>query len=259
MTINIQELQKSLCALMCADVKLIKRNDKIVVRTPFSFPDGDPYLIYLTERPGGAIRLSDAGHTLMHLSYENDVEKFKQGTRGKLFDQVLSQNGVSNEDGEIFLDTTPNKVGSAIFKLGQTITSIGDLTFLNRTRAESTFYEDLAETLSRIVDEERIARDYIYPDIENAADYPIDYKIDGGVDQLFLFGIPSRDKAKLVTIVLERLLRAHAVFDSILIFHDQSTIPRPDLARLSNAGGEMISSLDAQEDIRRKIVRKTNA
>ena len=258
MNINIQEVQKSLCALMCADVKLIKRNGRIVVKTPFSFPDGDPYLIYMTEQPGGAIRLSDAGHTMMHLSYENDVDKFRQGTRGKLFDLVLNQNGVTNEDGELFVDTPPNKIGSAIFKFGQTITSIGDLTFLNRVRAESTFYEDLAETLSRIVEPEKITRDYVYPDIENAGDYPIDYKIEGQAAPLFLFGIPGRDKAMLVTIVLERLLRANADFDSMLVFHDQSTIPRTDLARLSNAGGEMISSLDAQDDMKRKISRKTN-
>lgn len=41
---------------------------------------------------------------------------------------------------------------------------------------------------------------------------------------------------------------AKARFESILIFTDQSSIPRPDLLCLSNAGGEMIASLDAKED-----------
>ncbi|WP_414041937.1 DUF1828 domain-containing protein [Acidithiobacillus sp. M4-SHS-6] len=40
-----------------------------MVNTPFSFPDGDPFVLYLEERPGGILRLTDAGHTLMHLSY----------------------------------------------------------------------------------------------------------------------------------------------------------------------------------------------
>ncbi|MDI1258189.1 DUF1828 domain-containing protein [Aquabacterium sp.] len=258
MTVNTQELQKSLCALMCADVKLVKKGDRLMIRTPFSFPDGDPYIIYLSELSNGFIKLSDAGHTMMHLSYENDVDKFRQGTRGKIFDQILTQHGIFDSHGELFVETMPGKIGSAIFKFGQAINSITDLTFLNRTRTESTFYEDLAEIISGIVDGGQLTRDFIYPNMENAADYPIDFKIDGKADPLFIFGIPSKDKARLATIVIERLLRARAVFDSMLIFSDQSQIPRPDLARLSNAGGEMIASLDAQDDIRRKIGRRVN-
>ena len=56
--------------------------------------------------------------------------------------------------------------------------------------------------------------------------------------------------------ILERLLRAHANYDSILVFLDQAALPRPDLARLTNAGEEMIASLDAEQDFRRKLQRK---
>ena len=41
-----------------------------------------------------------------------------------------------------------------------------------------------------------------------------------------------------------------------LIYLDQAALPRPDLARLTNAGGEMIASLDAEQDFRRKLQRK---
>jgi len=92
--------------------------------------------------------------------------------------------------------------------------------------------------------------------MENAKDYPIDYRIEGKHSPLFLFGIPNKDKARLTTIILERLLRSNANFDSLLIFSDQSSIPRSDLARLSNAGGEMIASLDAETDFHRKLLRK---
>lgn len=68
--------------------------------------------------------------------------------------------------------------------------------------------------------------------------------------------IPNKDKARLTTIILERLLREHADFDSLLIFSELETIPKKDLARLSNAGGEMIASLDATVDLSRKLLRK---
>lgn len=256
MNINIEQLQENLCHLMCADVRLIQRKGRLVVTTPFQFPDGDAYVVYLEERPGGLLRLTDAGHTMMHLSYENDIEKFRQGTRAKLLDQALANGGMTEDEGEIYLDISPTELGSAIFRFSQTLTSINDLTFLNRARAESTFYEDLAELLSQVVDPDKVQKDYIYPEMQNAADYPVDYRIDGKIDPLFVFGIPNRDKARLATIVLERLLRAEAIFDSVLIFADQSSIPRPDLARLSNAGGEMIASLDARDDLRRKVARR---
>ena len=133
---------------------------------------------------------------------------------------------------------------------------MNDLQFLNRARAESTFYEDLQENMFKIIPEDKIKKDYIYEEIENAKDYPIDYCIEGKHSPLFVFGIPNKDKARLTTIVLERLLRANANFDSLLIFADQTTMPRPDLARLSNTGGEMISSLDAVSDFSRKLLRK---
>ena len=206
--------------------------------------------------PGGLLRLTDLGHTMMHLSYENDVTKFREGTRGKLFEQILSNHEVIEDDGEFYIEDQIQNLSSNIFRLGQALTEINNLTFLNRARAESTFYEDLGEQLGRIIREEKVIKDYHYPEMDNSEDYPIDYYIEGKHAPLYLFGIPNRDKARLTTIILERLLRAKADFDSLLIFSDQSTIPKQDLARLSNAGGEMIASLDAEEDFSRKLLRK---
>lgn len=128
---------------------------------------------------------------------------------------------------------------------------------LIRARAASTFYEDLFTIMANIVPEEKITRDYIEHRIDSAEDYPIDYAIPAKEgERLFIFGVPNRDKARLTTITLERLLRHTVSFDSILVFADQQEMPRKDLARLTNVGGEMVSSLDAQDDLRRKIFRK---
>ena len=37
--------------------------------------------IHLTETPGGGVKLSDRGHTLMHVSYEHDVDSSCEGAR----------------------------------------------------------------------------------------------------------------------------------------------------------------------------------
>ncbi|MRT17518.1 DUF1828 domain-containing protein [Vitellibacter sp. q18] len=257
MNIDINLLQEKLCNIMCAEVSVVPRKDGLLaIETPFFFADGDPYQIYIKERPGGILRLTDMGHTMMHLSYENDIDKFKVGTRGKLFEQIKAETSVNEEDGEFYIDTPMENFGFNIFQLGQALTKVNDLTFLNRARVESTFYEDLDEQLHRLVDNDKIEKDYYYTPMENALDYPIDYKIEGKHAPLFLFGIPNKDKARLATITLERLLRANADFDSLLIFSDQGALPKSDLARLTNVGGEQIASLDAEEDLQRKLRRK---
>ncbi|MDD2529039.1 MAG: DUF1828 domain-containing protein [Lentimicrobiaceae bacterium] len=259
MNLDIDKLQETLCSLMCAEVKIRPgKGELLSIETPFYFADGDPYQIYIKEMPGGIIRLTDMGHTMMHLSYDNDVDKFREGTWGKLFEQIKADTFIDEDNGEFFIDTPVENLGSNIFRLGQALTKINDLTFLNRARAESTFYEDLQEQLFNIVDEGKVTKDYYFDEMENATDYPIDFRIEGKYAPLFLFGIPNRDKARLTTIILERLLRAKADFDSLLIFSDQGSIPKQDLARLSNAGGEMIASLDAEADFSRKLLRKVN-
>ena len=80
-------------------------------------------------------------------------------------------------------------------------------------------------------------------------------RIEGKRAPLFMFGIATRDKARLVTIILEHWLRANIDFDSLLVFQAQQEIPRADLARLSNVGGEMVASLDASDDFRRKVLK----
>ena len=259
MNLDIKLIEEKLCSLMCAEVNIRPKNGKLaLIETPFFFSDGDPYQIYIKEMPGGVIRLTDMGHTMMHLSYENDIEKFREGTRGKLFDQIKSETSVFEDNGEFYIDTPIANLGFNIFRLGQALTKINDLTFLNRARAESTFYEDLQEQLFKIVGEEKVKKDYFYENMDNANDYPIDFRIEGKSSPIYLFGIPNRDKARLTTITLERLLRVNADFDSLLIFSDQGSIPKQDLARLSNAGGEMIASLDAETDFSRKLLRKVS-
>jgi hypothetical protein len=259
MNLNISILQEQLCKAMCAQITVRQKTQNLLaIDTPFSFTDGDAYQLYIKElQPAGLIRISDNGHTLMHMSYENEIKDWREGTRGKLFAQILAEFDVVENDGEFYIDVPPTELVPAVFKMGQAITKITDLTFLSRARVEATFYEDLEDVLRIILrNPDKLIKNYLIPDIGQAANYPVDFYIEGKKDPLFLFGIAGKDKAKLTTIILEHLLREKVNFESLLIFQDQATIPKSDLARLSNVGGEMISSLDAFEDLKRKIERK---
>ena len=259
MTIDAVALREMLCKRLCEDVTVDQRPDgDLMLRTHFRFPDGDGFPIHLSTAPSGGIRISDRGHTLMHISYDHDIDAFLEGTRGALLERIVAESGVLQEQGAFCLDTTAEGLPEALFQLGQALTRIYDLTFLSRSNVGSTFYEDLADLLGTLVDEAKMERDH-RPDVPNADAYTVDYRIEGRDIPLFLHGVPNRDKARLTTIMLSHYHRHRLRFESIIVFADQTAIPRLDLARLSDVGGDMISSLDAHEDFNRKVLRRIAA
>lgn len=260
MTINEQSLQELLCQRLCQDVGIDRRPDgALMLRTQFRFPDGDGFPIHLAEAPGGGLRLSDRGHTLMHISYEHEVDAFMEGTRGALLERIVAEAGMQQQGGEFFIDTVAERLPEALFQLGQALTRVYDLTLLSRSRVGSTFYDDLATLLGDLVDESKMQRDY-EPDVPNGSAYPVDYRIEGREEApLFLYGVPNRDKARLTTIMLSHFHRHNLTFESIIVFENQMEIPRMDLARLSDVGGEMISSLGSSDDFSRKLLRRMAA
>ena len=260
MTIDLNALQELLCERLCQQVRVERRPDEVVMlRAGFTFPDGDGYPIYLSESPGGGIRLSDRGHTLMRISYEHDIDSYMDGTRGMLMERIMAETGIHWDGGAFCLDTASERLSESVFTFGQALTRVYDLTLLSRSNVGTTFYDDLADLLGNVVDHSKIQRDYL-PRVPNADAYPVDYRIEGkdGVP-LFLYGIANRDKARLATIMLSHFHRQELDFESILVFADQSEIPRLDLARLSDVGGDMISSLAALDDFTRKLTRRVAA
>ena len=257
MAINPDDLQRRLCDQLCAVVRVEQRSDgELMLATDFEFPDGDRYPIYLSETPGG-VRLSDKGDTLMRISYDHDIDAFLAGSRGLLIERILGEERVDQNRGIFYLDTPTDRLSCALFRYGRALTRIYDLTLHSRSRAVTTFYDDLADLILQTAGEEQIKRDHLLPDIPNSEAYPIDYRFEGkSGGQVFLYGIPNRDKARLTTIILSHFHRIHLDFDSILVFSDQAEIPRMDLARLSDVGGDQVSSLASSEDLRRKMERR---
>lgn len=133
MTLNVEALEKLLCERLCQEVSVERRPDNaLMIRTQFEFPDGDRYPIHLSETKSGSLRLSDRGHTLMHLSYEHDVDSFLDGPRGMLLERIMGESGLQWDGGAICLDTSSEGIADAIFRFGQALTRVYDLTLLSR-------------------------------------------------------------------------------------------------------------------------------
>ena len=257
MALDQAKLERLLCERLCADVRIHRREDDVLMmESPFTFPDGDHFPIYLSETAGGAVKLSDRGHTLMHVSYEHEVDLFYEGARASLREQIVRECGIEEDEGIFSIETPPDDLAGALFRFGQALTKIHDLTFLSRERVASTFYEDLRSLVFTILDEDIVEVDYIAPDVPDAVHYPVDYRFEGKEGRsVFLYGVPGRDKARLTTIMLSHFLLHRVPFESVIVFADQQEIPRLDVARLTNVAGTAVASLDAEEDLRRKVER----
>ena len=108
MTLIPETLRKLLCERLCEDVRVEQRPDgAMMLRTHFQFPDGDRYPIHLSETASGGLRLSDRGHTLMHISYEHNIDMFMDGTRGMLLERIMNENGLQwgKDGGALCFDT----------------------------------------------------------------------------------------------------------------------------------------------------------
>lgn len=257
---NADDLSARLCQSMCdsAQVALVEPG-LWRVNTAFAFPDGDGFSLYVRQLPSGGVRISDMGATLMHLSYDNDLARLRDGTRARLLGQILAEASVSEDDGEFFVEVALPNIGDGVFKLGQALTRIHDLSFLNRLRRESTFYDDLRSLLERLAGADRVRADYLVPTLAQPENYPIDFHIIGGDLPLYLFGVPSKDKAQFATTVLQHLLLNHHRFNSLIVYQDMSDLPRPVVSRLTTAANDQVASLDAAEDLQRKIVLRAGS
>lgn len=254
MKFNPDSLGKLLCERLCEEVQVEGHPDgALMVRSSFAFPDGDRLPIRLSDAPAGGLRLSDQGHTLMHMSYEHDVDSFMDGPRGMLLERIMGETGLVWDQGAFCFDTAPEQLAESLFTFWQALTRIYDLTLYSRTHVASAFYDEFKLSLLQLVDESRMHPDY-QPPVPNPEAYPVDFMLEGKNDvPLFLYGIPNQDKARLATIMLTHFHRHGVEFESLLVFADQMEIPRPVLARLSDAGGEMVSTLASQEVLARKL------
>lgn len=98
-----------------------------MLRTQFEFPDGDRLPIAVTETEDGYLRLSDRGHTVMHASYDHDVEVLSEGDRGKRLERILREAGVKQHRGALHIDTRTEDLSGAVLRFSQAAMKVFEL------------------------------------------------------------------------------------------------------------------------------------
>jgi hypothetical protein len=249
---EIATLRERLCTAFCDDVAVRSCGDVLAVSLPISARDGDQFTAYLS-RVSGGWRISDSGTTMMRISYENDISKFYTGPREKLYRGILAESGLSEDEGEIFLEVPADKLIRGIFDLTQGLSRVEDLALWSRSRVESTFYSDLREAMRGILPPNAYEEGYI-PPIADGPSYVVDYRIKSEGRPVYLFGVNGKDKARLTTITLLHLKQFGEHFESIIVCSDFSAIPKHDATRLMAAANDFVPSITDLSTFREKVL-----
>ncbi len=243
-----EQIENDFREKVCDQVQLIPEGiDRFRVFSPFLFEDGD-HLAIVLKRIGNKWRLSDEGHTFMHLTYDIDEKDLQRGTRQRIISNALSTFFVNDSNGELLLDISDNRYGDSLFSFIQAIIRISDISFLSRERVRSTFLEDFRSFLESKVEEPHRVFDWHEPKRDPVKNYTVDCRVNGRMTPLFIYAISGDDKARDATINLLQFERWNISNHSIAIFENQEEISRKVLARLSDVFEKQFSSLELNKD-----------
>lgn len=243
---NTIDIERDFQKKVCEEVRLLPEGlARYVVDHPFTFDDGDHYIVVL-KNVAGEWELSDEGHTIMHLSYEAidlNISGYKE-----IISNTVSAFGLVNREGELTLSIPEMRFGDALFSFLQALVKVSDVKYLERERVRSLFMEEFRGFLSEKVPERVRKFDYHYPQRDPNRVYTVDCRVGNKTTPLFIFGINNDSKCQTVTNIIYWWERQKEPFNVMAIHENQEEINRKILARFSDVCGKQFSNLPTNRE-----------
>jgi hypothetical protein len=217
-----------------------KRLGVVQVLAPLFHEDGDMVDIFLDlpKPPSESSRISDHGMTLMRLSYSYDVDT---PTKRRILDRILSENGITEERGRLYVETTQEHVYPALLQFAQTAAKVSNMQAFKREVVQSLFYETLGDFVKNALGRFRPMENY-QPILERD-DLEVDWKLSFRRD-IFLFGVKDNAKARLAALACREFQINRVPFKSVIVHDDfENGLSRKDRSRITNAADKQFTSL----------------
>ena len=252
---DLDEVKQLLNSGLLKSLDVYERRDNIFqLIVPILHEDGDMVEIYVQDSPAGdgTVRLCDHGLTLMRLSYTFDPST---SARQRILDSILINNGVHNDGGNLFLDSSKERLHESILQYAGCVQKVCNMRYWSRESVRSAFYDDLkqyvVESLSIYSPE---------ADVPAIPDFPItvDWALEHNRRSLYVFGVLGNDKAKSVAIALLEYKKMMLPFISLVVHEDMESLGiRERLYLTRNADKQYPLLTDFQDSGRVDIDRLT--
>ncbi len=243
---NVIDIEREFKKKVCDEIRLSPEGLlRYSILHPFTFDDGDHYVVILKNVDGEWL-LTDEGHTIMHLSYE-DIDLGRGGYR-EIINNTISAFGLVNHEGELTLPIPDMRFGDALFSFIQALVKISDVKYLERERIRSLFMEEFKTFLVELIPESRRKFDYYHPERDPRRIYPIDCRAETRNKPLFIFGITNDRKCQTATNIIYWWERQGERFDVMAIHENMEEINSRILARFSDVCGKQFSNLPTNRD-----------
>jgi hypothetical protein len=223
---------------------------------PVYHEDGDMYDVFIEQIPNtGNFRISDRGLTLMRLSYTYELDTPKKNA---IFDQILLENKISNDEGNLYIDAIPGKLYQAYIHFTHVISKITNMQVYRKDVIKNLFYEDLEEIVKKELAAYPVIREYL--PIHDHEEYAVDYRIMAGTRQIFLFGVKDNEKALRVAVSCLEYQKRKLPFRSVIVYQDMAKMAEKNLKIITNAVDKQFTDLsNFQTDGGQYIEREVSA
>jgi len=216
-----------------------KRQGIMQLIAPLFHEDGDMIDIFLEDINNDHVRVSDYGMTLMRLSYSYDIDT---PNKDRIFNRIISENGVNCEKGKLYIDTTKDMLYQTVLQFAQTVAKVSNMRIYKREVIQSLFYELLQEFIDERLNKYN-PKSKIFP-ISERDDLEVDYQFDLKNHPVYLFGIKDTAKARLATISCLEFQRAKLNFKAFAVHEDFDSLSKKDRNRITSATDKQFISLD---------------
>ena len=237
-----------------------KRPNIMQVIAPLYHEDGDMLDIFLDipKNSGDPIRISDHGLTLMRLSYSFEVDS---PTKQKILLRILSENGVEEFDGRLFIRSSRETLYPDLMQFAQTIAKVCNLQMMKREVIQSLFYETLNDFVSTELSLYKPEPRYM--PIPERDDLDVDWRFPAITTSkdIFLYGVRDTAKARLAVLSCQAFQVKGIPFRSLIIHEDfETSLSKKDQSRITNIADKQFTTLDdfkqnAEQYLAREIQR----
>ncbi len=215
---------------------------------PIFYEDGDMIDIYICQSPHDQekLQISDCGMTLMKLSYNYEINS---PSKEEIFETILAQNGVINQEGLLYLDSTPEFIYQNIMQFIGCQQKIYNMRLWQRDIVRTLFFENLEKFIESDLRGFKPKKSFI--PLENYPIIEVDYSFEFSKKPFYLFGVNknNKDKAKNSAIALLEFQKAKLPFISLIVHEDIEKLPVKERTYLTrNADKQFPTFEDFQEN-----------